>query len=235
MKISVAVPTYEFGGRGVEFLEDMFRTLSVQTLKDFEVVISDDSVDDKIENYCNLNEYDLNIKYLRHPGKKGSAAINTNFLLDHCDGEIIKLFFQDDFFYDTEALRKMYRAMTNSTKKWFVCGATHTNDDGASFFNPMFPRWDDNMILKPGYNFIGGSSVLSIKNEVKTRFDLNLLMLLDVDFYYSCMLEYGMPIFYHDILVGNRANNPDAKKEELSSEDIQKEFEYFHDKYGISL
>ena len=60
-------------------------------------------------------------------------------------------------------------------------------------------------------------------------------MLLDVDFYYSCMLEYGMPIFYHDILIGNRARNPYAKKEGLTSEDIQKEFEYCHDKYGISL
>ena len=235
MKISVAIPTYEFGGKGVDFLDDMFRTLSIQTLKDFEVVISDDSVDDKIENYCNLNEYDLNIKYLRHTGKKGSAAINTNFLLDHCDGEIIKLFFQDDFFYDTEALEKTYKAMNGSSEKWFVCGAIHTNDDGESFFNPMFPRWDDKMILENNHNFIGGTSVLSIKNEVKTRFDSNLLMLLDVDFYYSCMLEYGMPIFYHDILIGNRARNPYAKKEGLTSEDIQKEFEYCHDKYGISL
>tara|TARA_B100000287_G_scaffold363399_1_gene357140 strand:- start:27 stop:734 length:708 start_codon:yes stop_codon:yes gene_type:complete len=234
MKISVAVPTYEFGGRGVEFLEDMFRTLSVQTLKDFEVVISDDSVDDKIENYCNLNEYDLNIKYLRHTGKKGSAAINTNFLLDHCDGEIIKLFFQDDFFYDTEALEKMYKAMTNSSKKWFVCGAIHTIDDGNSFFNPMIPRWDDNMILKAGYNFVGGASVLSIKQEVKTRFDVDTVMLLDVDFYYNCMITYGMPIFYEDILIGNRARNPTTLKESITMEEIEKEFQHCHKKYGIS-
>ena len=234
MKISVAVPTYEFGGKGVDFLDDMFRTLSIQTLKDFEVVISDDSVDDKIENYCNLNEYDLNIKYLRHTGKKGSAAINTNFLLDHCDGEIIKLFFQDDFFYDTEALEKTYKAMNGSSEKWFVCGAIHTNDDGESFFNPMFPRWDDKMIYEPGYNYLGGVSVTSIKKEVKVRYDPELKMLLDVDFYYHNMLEYGMPIMYQDVLIANRVRDTDTLMAGITDEEIEEEFQYCFKKYGIS-
>ena len=43
MKVSVAVPTFEYSGRGVEFLDDMFRTVQSQTLKDVEVVISDHS------------------------------------------------------------------------------------------------------------------------------------------------------------------------------------------------
>ena len=50
MKVSVAIPTFEYYGRGVEFLDDMFRSISVQTLKDVEVVISDHSVDNSIED-----------------------------------------------------------------------------------------------------------------------------------------------------------------------------------------
>ena len=46
MRVSVAVPTFEYYGRGVEVLDDMFRTISTQTLKDVEVVISDHSVND---------------------------------------------------------------------------------------------------------------------------------------------------------------------------------------------
>ena len=57
MKVSVAIPTFEYYGRGVEFLDDMFRSISVQTLKDVEVVISDHSVDNSIEDYCKLNKY----------------------------------------------------------------------------------------------------------------------------------------------------------------------------------
>ena len=234
MKISVAVPVYEYYDRGVEFLDDMLRTIDSQTLKDVEVVISDHSVNDDIKNYCEKNEYNLNINYFRNENGRGNPGVNTNAAIDHCSGEIIKLFYQDDFFYDTEALEKMYKAMTNSSKKWFVCGAIHTIDDGASFFHPMLPRWDDKMILHNNNNFIGGASVLSIKQEVKTRFDPETVMLLDVDFYYGAMLEYGMPILYQDVLIGNRARNPNTLKESLTEEQIEKEFQHCHKKYGIT-
>ena len=234
MKVSVAVPTFEYSGRGVEFLDDMFRTVQSQTLKDVVVVISDHSVNDDIKNYCEKNEYNLNINYFRNENGRGNPGVNTNAAIDHCSGEIIKLFYQDDFFYDTEALEKMYKAMTNSSKKWFVCGAIHTIDDGASFFHPMLPRWDDKMILHNNNNFIGGASVLSIKQEVKTRFDPETVMLLDVDFYYGAMLEYGMPILYQDVLIGNRARNPNTLKESLTEEQIEKEFQHCHKKYGIT-
>ncbi len=55
MRVSVAVPTFEYYGRGVEVLDDMFRTISTQTLKEVEVVISDHSVNDDIQNYCEKN------------------------------------------------------------------------------------------------------------------------------------------------------------------------------------
>ena len=108
MKVSVACPTFEYYGRGVEVLDDMFRTISNQTLKDVEVVVSDHSRTDEIEDYCKKNEHDLNIKYLRNENGRGNPCINTNNAIDNCTGEIIKIFQQDDFLYDTEALEKMY-------------------------------------------------------------------------------------------------------------------------------
>lgn len=234
MKVSIAVPVFEYYGKGVEVLDDMLRTISYQTLSDVEVVISDHSVNDDIENYCKINEYNLNIKYFRNENDRGNACLNTNNAIDNCSGEVIKIFQQDDFFYDTEALEKMYKCMTGSSEKWFVCGSIHTRDDGKSFFSPIYPRWDDQIIIKDQHNFIGGLSVLSIKNEVKTRFDKNLRMLLDVDFYYHTMLKYGMPIFYQDILIGNRVRDYNTLSSEVSSEDIQNELSYCHRKYGIT-
>ena len=233
MKVSVAVPVFEYYGRGIEVLDDMFRTISYQTLKDVEVVISDHSTSDDIETYCEKNEYNLDIKYFRNENGRGNPAINTNNAIDNCTGEIIKVFQQDDFLYDTEALEIMYREMTKSSQKWFVCGAIHTRDDGNSFYHPMLPRWDDKIILEDQHNFIGGVSVISIKNEVKTRFDQNVRMLLDVDFYYNTMLNYGMPILYQDILIANRVRDTDTLMSEISESDVIREFEYCHKKYGI--
>ena len=233
MRVSIAVPTFEYYGRGVEVLDDMFRTISYQTLKDVEVVISDHSINDDVKNYCIENEYGLSIKYIRNEVGRGNPSINTNSAIDGCSGEIIKIFQQDDFFYDTEALEKMYKAMTNSTKKWFACGAIHTRDDGHTFFNPMLPRWDDKIILEDQHNFIGGVSVTSIKKEVTTRYDPNLRMLLDVDFYYKNMLDYGMPILYEDVLICNRVRDTDTLMAEVSDDELQEEFKYCHKKYGL--
>lgn len=233
MKVSVACPTFEYYGRGVEVLDDMFRTIANQTLKDVEVVVSDHSRTDEIEDYCKKNEHNLDIKYLRNENGRGNPCINTNNAIDHCSGEIIKIFQQDDFLYDTEALEIMYNEMTNSDKKWFVCGAVHTRDDGHTFFNPMFPRWDPLMILEDQHNFIGGVSVTSIKQEVKVRYDPDLRMLLDVDFYYHTMLEYGMPIFYQDTLICNRVRDTDTLMAEVTPEEVQEEFKYCKKKYDL--
>lgn len=232
-KVSIAIPVFEYYGRGVEVLDDMLRTISYQTLKDVEVVISDHSRYNNIETYCRENQYNLNIKYIRNENSRGNPAINTNNAIDNCSGEIIKLFQQDDFFYDNEALEIIYREMMQSPQKWFVCGAIHTRDDGNSFYHPMFPRWNDNMILEDQHNFIGGVSVLSIMQEVKTRFDPNVRMLLDVDFYYNAMLNYGMPILYQDLLISNRVRDTDTLMAEISEHEVVKEFEYCHKKYGI--
>ncbi len=233
MKVSIAIPAYEYYGRGVEVLDDMFRTISNQTLKDVEVVVSDHSRINDIENYCKQNEYNLNIKYIRNENGRGNPSINTNNAIDHCNGEIIKIFQQDDFLYDTEALEVMYNQMINSDKKWFVCGAIHTRDDGHTFFNPMLPRWDPLMILEDQHNFIGGVSVTSIKKEVKVRYDSELRMLHDVDFYYHTMLQYGMPIFYQDILIANRVRDTDTLMAEITPEEVQQEFQYCHKKYNL--
>ena len=45
-KISIAIPTWESYNNGEQFLDDLLRTIEIQTFKDFEVVISDHSKDD---------------------------------------------------------------------------------------------------------------------------------------------------------------------------------------------
>lgn len=234
-KVSIAIPTYEYYGRGVEFLDDMFRTISIQTLKEVEVVVSDHSIENIIEDYCNINEYGLKIKYIRNEIDRGNPCSNTNVAIDHCEGKIIKVLLQDDFFYDTEALDKIYRELTDSKSKWLVCGTIHTRDDGKTFFNAMFPRWSNLMIMEPGNNFIGSPSNIAFKKEVDLRFDPNTAMLMDVDFYYNMMLKYGHPIYYDDIFVGNRVRDTQTWKERISEEEVKEEFKYVHNKYGIKL
>ena len=235
MKISVVVPTFEYYGRGVEFLDDMFRTISIQTLKDVEVVVSDHSVENIIEDYCKFNEYNLNIKYIKNTVDRGNPCSNVNVAIDNSNGEIVKVLLQDDFLYDTEAFEKIYESLSVSNNYWLVCGAIHTRDDGNTFFNPMYPRWSDYMIMENGNNYIGSPSVVAFKKEVNLKFDPKTAMLMDVDFYYNMKRTYGDPIYMNDILIGNRVRDTQTWKERITDEEVREEFKYCHKKYGIVL
>ena len=89
------------------------------------------------------------------------------------------------------------------------------------------------MITDPGFNYIGGLSVLTIKNGVDIRFDPNVRMCLDVDFYYSMLLKYGEPILHHDVLIANRVRDDNTLMADVSEEETLQEFDYVHKKFGI--
>ena len=69
---SITIPTYEMKGLGVEYLEHSFNILNTQTFKDFEIVVSDHSVDDVIKSLCEKWSGLLDIKYHKNENKRGN-------------------------------------------------------------------------------------------------------------------------------------------------------------------
>ena len=59
---SIAIPCWDIEGKGVEYLEYSFNILAQQTFTDFNVIISDHSLDDNIKNLCQDWSTLLNIK-----------------------------------------------------------------------------------------------------------------------------------------------------------------------------
>ena len=236
MKMSIAIPCYEYNGRGVRYLSELFHSIHRQTLKDVQVVVSDQSNDDEIQNFCHDNIFDLNISYFRNKDGRGNAALNTNAAMKICTGEVVKLIYMDDFFYTEDALQKTYDALINSDKMWLVCGTNHTRDEGKTFDYPIYPRWNDRMLKGRGNNTMSGTSVIAYRNKnMDVRWDESTYGLLDIDFYHSMKSKYGMCVFLDEILVSQRVNNTDNIISTRTSEQIEKEFEYCRKKHGITL
>jgi len=204
MNISIAIPTWGCHGRGSEFINDLLRTIEIQTFKDFEVCISDHCLDDGILNETKKFQDKFKIVYQLNPNDRGNGPANTNEAIKLCSGDIIKVMFQDDFFYDDESLQKIHDQFESEDNKWLVNGCNHTQDDGHSFFWEMFPRWNDKIL--EGKNTISSPSVLSMKRECfdKVKFDKNLIMMMDCDYYYNLRENFGDPIFLDDVLITNR-------------------------------
>jgi len=93
-KISIAIPTWETYGRGAEFLDDLLRTIEIQTFKDFEVVISDHSEDNEIFDKIGEFEDRIEFCYSKNKNDKGNGPANTNRAIDMCSGDIIKVMFK---------------------------------------------------------------------------------------------------------------------------------------------
>ena len=63
-KLSIAIPTWGSYGKGDEFIEDLLRTIEIQTFKDFEVCISDHCKDDMVLKVVKKFSNKFKIKYL---------------------------------------------------------------------------------------------------------------------------------------------------------------------------
>jgi glycosyltransferase involved in cell wall biosynthesis len=197
-KFSICIPTYEMGGYGYVFLNELLTELKQQSFQDFEIVISDQSDDDKILEVCTSHSSDLEILYIKYPENKGKAACNINNAMKHARGEIIKILYQDDFFVDADALVKIVKQF-DSGAKWVINGFTHSHDK-KQFFNTRIPFYGDHVLL--GENTVGNPSNVSIINdEDKIYMDESILYVVDCEYYYRVKQKYGLPSIIQDILV----------------------------------
>lgn len=233
MKISIAIPTWECYGKGGEFLDDLLRTIEIQTFKNFEVCISDHSKDDKVLNKVKEFQNKFDIVYSRNEENRGNGPSNTNKSIEMCSGNIIKVMFQDDFFYDDESLEKVHNEFENSDKMWLVNGCNHTQDDGHSFYWEMYPTWNNKLL--EGVNTISSPSVLSFRKEVENRFDETLVYFMDCEFYYGMNERYGRPIFLNDVLISNRVGDHQISSQvnKRREEYVSRETEYCIKKYKL--
>ena len=230
MKFSIAIPTWEYHGRGGEFLDDLLRTIEIQTLKDFEVCISDHSENNDVLDVVKTFENKFSIVYSRNSENRGNGPANTNKAIDMCSGDIIKVMFQDDFFYDDESLEKINNQFNTTDKTWLVNGCNHTQNDGHSFYWEMYPKWNDRLL--EGVNTISSPSVVSFKKETVNRFDENLVYFIDCEFYYGMNNKYGLPIFLNDVLISNRVGGHQISSNIGNKENyISRETEYCIGKY----
>ena len=203
---SIAIPAYGYDGKGVEFLEHNLSILGQQTFKDFEVIISDHSIDNTIlkvfEKY--LNNSTLNITYIKNEKGRGIISPNLNNAMKYCTAEWIKILFQDDFLYNKNALHIQHNILKDNDKiKWLITTFIHSND-GVNFYRLYHPKLSDN--IWTGNNTLGNPSNLTIKNKDLIFFDERLNWLVDCEYYYRLFLKHGEPTIINEITVVNRTH-----------------------------
>jgi hypothetical protein len=196
-KISIAIPTHDRGVNGGLWLSELFETLKCQTFKDFDIVISDQSKNNIIYNTCEKYKENFNINYFQCEGNNPCKNINT--AIENCSAEIIKIIFSDDLVVSDNYLQRVFEEFQTSDKKWLVSSCNHT--DGVNYYNDVIPKWNENILTT---NTISSPSVCAVLKKYVEKFDENVKMLLDTDFYYRMYYLHGEPIYLNDVKISNR-------------------------------
>ena len=240
--VSIAISTFESGGKGHELLKHNLDHILKQDYSNIEIVISDHSSDNKIKKICeDYNGKKYPIKYIHNPEHKGNSSQNTNNAIKYCNGEYIKILFMDDYLYNESAISIiMQQFKENPDKKWLVHSYKHTKDY-KEFYNLHHPKFSYDIVF---CNRIGTPSCLTIHNSVKERFDENLKWFMDCELYKRILDKYGQPIFLHtkdDVipLMINLHHDGQVTNTSIDKDLIVKEKEYItnktHDKTLMEL
>ena len=239
-EISVCIPTYEYGGDGVKYLIELFDSLAAQTMQDFDLVISDHSIDNTIRNFCETCDYDFDITYIQNLNGRGYQAPNTNCALNNAEGRILKIIYQDDIFVDNEALEKIKNTFDLTECKWLFHGFTHTID-GIKTYRDCVPEWTEMML--EGNNHLGSPSCVAFLNGYQLDMDENMKLLIDTELYHRMRIKYGLPEIISDILIANREHDNRVSSNGVEYDGIlqtkdgkrwlvnRKELQYIHEKH----
>jgi glycosyltransferase involved in cell wall biosynthesis len=189
MKVSVCIPTYGMKGKGAYYLQKNLSSVFLQTKVPHEVLISDHSDDNLIEDVAKQWMPFLNIKYLRNTKNVGVISSNLNNLIDNSTGDIIDFMLQDDYYFRPDSLSQ--RLITLGDSQWAATATIHFAVEKEAFYWHLIPEYRQDIYL--GFNSIGSPSLLTMRRENCPKFDENLFMLTDCDYYKQLYDKFGLP------------------------------------------
>jgi glycosyltransferase involved in cell wall biosynthesis len=195
-KVSILIPTYN----QPDYLRQALKSIAMQTYKDMEVIITDDSEDDSVLSVVTEFSSDLKIRYFKNKVRKGSPE-NWNEAVAKSSGEYIKFLHHDDWFADKDSLQAYVQALENNPQADFAFSCTNVCDtDRAVLYiqcptNRELSRLRKNPVNLFPDNFVGAPSATIYRRSVNKLFDTRLKWVVDIDFYISILKENPVFVF----------------------------------------
>jgi glycosyltransferase involved in cell wall biosynthesis len=230
-KVSICIPTFECGGHGSSYLETLLDSIALQTYDDLEIIISDHSDSNTLQKLC--DNYALNIVYVKNTKNRGSSEANLNNAIKAATGKYIKPMYQDDFFFDKNAIQVMVSSLEESTASWVAATTLHCQDQNSKdlFYphSPQLPHTTDAWLL--GKNTIGSPSVVMYL-ALDQYLDPFLVWLPDVEFYYRLWEVYGPPALVPTACIVTRLREDGITNTEITPDVAAQEAQYNKDKHS---
>ena len=178
--LSICIPAY----KRPENIDRLLSSINIQTFKNYEIIITDDSADDSLVNVLEKYKH-LSIEYYRSQKPLGTPA-NWNYCISLAKGEWIKIMHDDDWFVDEHSLSTFVKA-TSTGKRFIISRYFNVFSSGKKEL-PGFPPASKTKILQVpmlllAKNVIGPPSVTLVHHTIKEQYDTFMKWRVDIDFY----------------------------------------------------
>jgi len=206
-RVSICIPTY----RQVDYLQETLRSVQVQDFEDYELIISDDSPDDTVQQLVASFGFDDRLRYYRNPVALGSPE-NWNAAVRYAQGDYIKIMHHDDRFTDPKALSAFVRLLDEQPDADFAFSASSAESSTGekNTYNSPGQAQVKEIIKNPEKlflrNIIGAPSATIYRNNLSIGYDSNLQWLVDVDFYIRVFLRNSTIAYTSECLIATTTN-----------------------------
>ncbi len=203
-KVSICIPAYNQSN----LLEKLLESILIQDFKDYEIVVTDDSLDSSVEKVClGYIAKNIPITYVRNVTRKGSPE-NWNEAMRHAKGEYIKIMHHDDWFLSGEGLGKFVAMLDeNKNTNFAFSGSCMYDSDGKLCFKRKASKFQIYKLKKdPDFlfaeNFVSTPSATIFRRDINIFFDPNFKWVVDFDFYAQAIKITGTFEYTQEFLVG---------------------------------
>ena len=185
--ISICIPAY----KNKAFLERLLDSIKIQSYKNFEVVITDDSPDLELQEFIELYRPFFSIQYFKNSENLNTPE-NWNEAVRNARFEWIKIMHDDDWFTDEDSLLQFAQAILKNPTQHFIFSAYQNVyfDEGRkqtmflNLFWKLFLRTNPEILISR--NVVGPPSATLYKKTDQT-YDRSMKYVVDIDFYTSYM------------------------------------------------
>ena len=210
VKVSVCIPAYNQTG----FLKKTLQSLLDQRYQDFEIVVSDDSSNNQVENLVHemLAGSGRSYRYHKNSQALGSPA-NWNKAVSLASGEWIKILHHDDWLSHADSLQEFVNAADVHPESDFIfCASSILNVQNNSYSQnapdaAFLAKLSEDPRLLFNNNRIGAPSATLVRASAMQSFDQHLKYLVDVDFYLRVLGKNKSVVYLPEALIVNTSHH----------------------------
>src|SRR5665647_3130666 len=211
--ISICIPAY----KRLEFLQRLFNSIAIQTYKNYEVIITDDSPDESVAAFIKDYSGIRNVHYYRNIKTLGTPE-NWNESIRKANGTWIKLMHDDDWFADENSLQLFYEATLKNSDCSFIFSAYNNISEGKKFEEKVSLNLIGKLLLKwsPlnlfGKQFVGNPSCTLIRKDIDLFYDNSFQWVVDFEYYIRCLQKVKKYFYINQPLINVGINDEQVTK-----------------------